>query len=86
MRVRSQEIKDLPLEANSPLERVVRKVEIVQIPGLTLVVEYIFDYFKRKQACKPRSYANPKLCPPTDRPTALTGVKCRATIVAKKHS
>ena len=37
-----------------------------------------------KQARKPRSYASPKLRP-TDLPTyLLTGVKCRATSVAKK--
>ena len=33
-----------------------------------------------KQARKPRSYASPKLCPASD---SLTGVKCRATSVAK---
>ena len=33
-----------------------------------------------KQARKPRSYASPKLCTPTH---SLTGVKCRATSVAK---
>ena len=38
-----------------------------------------------KQARKPRSYASPKLCPPTHLLTdSLTGVKCRATSVAKK--
>ena len=36
--------------------------------------------FNEKQARKPRSYASPKLRP-TQR---LTGVKCRATSVAKK--
>ena len=37
-----------------------------------------------QQARKPRSYASPKLRP-TDLPTyLLTGVKCRATSVAKK--
>ena len=37
-----------------------------------------------KQARKPRSYASPKLCPPTYLLThLLTGVKCRATSVAK---
>ena len=34
-----------------------------------------------KQACKPRSYASLKLCPLT---YSVTGVKCRATSVAKK--
>ena len=39
-----------------------------------------------KQAPKPRSYASPKLCPLTDSLTyLLTGVKCRATSVAKKR-
>ena len=37
-----------------------------------------------KQARKPRSYASPKLCPLTHSLTyLLTGVKCRATSVAK---
>ena len=40
-----------------------------------------------KQARKPRSYASPKLCPLTDSLTyLLTGVKCRATSVAKNHN
>ena len=30
----AQEINEFSLKANSPLERVVRKVQIVQIPGL----------------------------------------------------
>ena len=39
-----------------------------------------------KQARKPRSYASPKLCPPTHLLTdLLTGVKCRATSVAKNN-
>ena len=37
---------------------------------------------KKEQARKPRSYASPKLCPPA---YSLTGVKCRATSVAKNH-
>ena len=37
------------------------------------------EKLSRKQACKPRSYASPKLRL-TD---SLTGVKCRATSVAK---
>ena len=41
--------------------------------------------FVPKQARKPRSYASPKLCPLTYLLThLLTGVKCRATSVAKK--
>ena len=41
-----------------------------------------FDYHDMplKQARKPLSYASSKLCPPTD---SLTGVRCRATSVAK---
>ena len=40
---------------------------------------------KLKQARKPRSYASPKLCPLNHLITyLLTGVKCRATSVAKK--
>ena len=35
----------------------------------------------RKQARKPRSYASSKLCPLTH---SLTGVRCRATSIAKK--
>ena len=42
--------------------------------------------FRFKQARKPRSYASPKLCPLTHSLTdLLTGVKCRATSVAKKN-
>ena len=41
---------------------------------------------QKKQARKPRSYASPKLCPPTHSLThLLTGVKCRATSVAKNN-
>ena len=40
----------------------------------------------KKQARKPRSYASPKLCPLNDLLNdLLTGVKCRATSVAKKR-
>ena len=35
----------------------------------------------QKQACKPRNYASSKLCVAK----SLTGVKCRATSVAKKQ-
>ena len=45
-----------------------------------------FFQIERKQARKPRSYASPKLCPLTHLPThSLTGVKCRATSVAKNR-
>ena len=42
---------------------------------------------EREQARKPRRYASPKLCPLTYPLThLLTGVKCRATSVAKKNA
>ena len=40
-------------------------------------------HINRKQARKTRSYASWKLCRPTD---LLTGVKCRATSVAKNYA
>ena len=43
--------------------------------------KYVGKY-QEKQARKPRSYASSKLCPLAH---SLTGVKCRATSVAKKH-
>ena len=46
---------------------------------------WICEHGNNKQARKPRSYASPKLCPLNDLLNdLLTGVKCRATSVAKK--
>ena len=50
-------------------------VKLTELPG-----DANTDQLTKKQAPKPRSYASPKLRP-TQR---LTGVKCRATSVAKK--
>ena len=75
-----QEVSD-HAQSNSTggLLKIVVKATFVQKYLLKIVVK---TTFVGKQARKPQSYASSKLCPLTD---LLTGVRCRATSVAKKH-
>ena len=53
---------------------------------LSVLSPLCYQSVKFEQARKPRSYASPKLCPLTHSLTdLLTGVKCRATSVAKNN-
>ena len=52
MCARAQEINEFPLEANSPLECVLRKVQVVQIPGSAVFQNNILDLQKICVVCR----------------------------------